>query len=99
MTRPTSTPIEWRLHQQFPDLQESQLLDGKYRLWKAYLKPSGEYAYGLKDLTLGPREIVIFYTRTFALLRCLSRRYKDIPETCAALASITSDEDWEEIND
>ena len=104
MTRPTPKPIEWRVGYEGLTLTtlSSALLDGRYYLNKTYYIYEERYTYALRTVDKGN----IYVTSQPSAAELLQELYRlegqflvrGMPETCAALASITSNEDWENLN-
>ena len=100
MTRPTPQPIEWTEHQNSEPFFHTVVAElGRWRLFKTYYFYDDIYIYGLSDSCM-IRLQQISASSPAKLLRLFIQEYKAAyPEVYAALASITSDEDWREIND
>ena len=101
MTRPTPKPIEWRVGYEGLTLTtlSSALLDGRYYLNKTYYTYEERYTYAVRlvdknDITVTSEPSAAELLKTLYRLEGLS----SMPETCAALASITSNEDWENLD-
>ena len=104
MTRPTPKPIEWRVGYEGLTLTtlSSALLDGRYYLNKTYYTYEERYTYAVRpvdknDISLTSEPSAAELLKT---LYHLQGQYlvRAMPETFAALASITSNEDWENLD-
>ena len=104
MTRPTPKPIEWRVGYEGLTLTtlSSALLDGRYYLNKTYYTYEERYTYAVRlvdknDITVTSEPSAAKLLKTLYRLEG-SYMLRTMPETCAALASITSNEDWENLD-
>jgi len=110
MTRPTPKPIEWLEPVSSSSRLTtfgSTLLDKHYCLWKHHYHNDDSYLYGFMD-TRYPGDPLwerLYRPTPIGLVKQLKLWFSKgtssgpLKETYAALASITSDEDWREIND
>lgn len=104
MTRPIPKPIEWRLGYEGLTLTilSSALLDGRYYLNKTSYTYEERYTYAVR--LVDKNDITVTSEPSASeLLKKLYRQegaalLRSMPETCAALASITSNEDWEKLD-
>lgn len=104
MTRPTPKPVEWRLGYEGLTLTtlRSALLDERCYLNKIHYPYEDRYVYAV--VLASHNDISVTSEPSAAeLLKALYRQEgaalpRTMPETCAALASITSNEDWENLD-
>lgn len=109
MTRPTPKPIKWIHTTSSGRLTTfgSELLDKHYCLFKHYYHNDNSYLYGFMD-TRHPDDSLwerLYRPTPIGLVKQLRLWFSKgtpsgpLDETYAALASITSNEDWENLNE
>ena len=103
--RPTPKPIKWRVDYEGFTLTtvSSVLLDGHYYLNKTYYTHGPWHTHAVQlvdknDTTVASEDSAAKLLKTLYRREGAARLPRVMPETFAALASITSNEDWENLD-